>query len=70
MANNLELIGELRASLKNSRVVTPESEDYATSIQRWSDVAERKAVRLNDSFHVLRLHVAPQLMLIADCVRV
>ena len=48
MASNLELIKELRASLKTSRVVTPDSEDYATSIQRWSDVAEKKAVRLDD----------------------
>lgn len=55
MANTLELIKELRASLKNSRVVTPDSEDYAISIQRWSDVAVKKAVRLHDhdSFHVL-----------------
>lgn len=48
MASNVELINELRASLKNSKVVTPDSEDYAASIQRWSDVAEKKAVRLND----------------------
>ncbi|KIM94548.1 hypothetical protein OIDMADRAFT_135662 [Oidiodendron maius Zn] len=43
MASNVELINELRASLKNSKVVTPDSEDYAASIQRWSDVAEKKA---------------------------
>ncbi|KAF8860484.1 FAD-binding domain-containing protein [Acephala macrosclerotiorum] len=41
--SNAELIKELEKSLKNSRIVTPNSEDYAASIQRWSEVAERNA---------------------------
>lgn len=64
MAGNLELIKELRASLKTSRVVTPDSEDYATSIQRWSDVAEKKAVRLNDFMSFTFCNCAP---VDADC---
>ena len=39
------LVQELRASLKNSTVLTPESEGYTQSIKRWSDAVEKKAVR-------------------------
>lgn len=42
---NSALVEELKASLKDSTVVTPESESYEKSIERWSEAAERKAVR-------------------------
>lgn len=41
------LVHELRESLKSSAVLTPDSEEYAESIKRWSDAVERKAVRSN-----------------------
>lgn len=38
------LAAKLRDSLKESTVLTPDSEGYAKSIQRWSDAVEMQAV--------------------------
>lgn len=43
-ARKARLVKELKASLKQSSVLTPDSEGYAESIRRWSDAMERKAV--------------------------
>lgn len=43
------LIEKLRHSLKNSTVLTPESEGYREAIRRWSDAMEMKAVSLHES---------------------
>jgi hypothetical protein len=40
-------VEELRAQLKTSKLLTPDSEGYADSIKRWSGAAERPAVRSN-----------------------
>lgn len=40
------LVDKLRHSLKNSTVLTPESEGYTEAIRRWSDAMEMKAVSL------------------------
>ncbi|KAL9002134.1 MAG: hypothetical protein Q9188_004926, partial [Gyalolechia gomerana] len=37
------LVQELRASLHDSQVLTPDSEGYEDSIKRWSDAVERRA---------------------------
>lgn len=50
-----KLVDELQTGLKNSRIVTPDSEDYAFSIQRWSEVAERRAVSLKGILHPLAI---------------
>ncbi|GME66069.1 hypothetical protein ABOM_003993 [Neofusicoccum parvum] len=42
-ARKARLVKELKASLKQSSVLTPDSEGYAESIRRWSDAMERKA---------------------------
>ena len=39
-----QLVQELRASLKRSTVLTPNSEGYTESIKRWSDAVEKRAV--------------------------
>lgn len=39
------LVRELRRTLEDSRVLTPDSEGYAESIRRWSDGVEKRAVR-------------------------
>ena len=41
-----DLVDELRSSLKKSKIVTRDSEDYKESIKRWSDAVEREAVCL------------------------
>lgn len=43
------LVAKLRHSLKNSTVLTPESEGYREAIRRWSDAMEMKAVSLHES---------------------
>ena len=40
------LVDKLKCSLKNSAVLTPDSEGYAEAIRRWSDAVEMKAVSL------------------------
>ena len=37
-------IDQLKADLKGVTVLTPDSDGYADSIKRWSDLAERRAV--------------------------
>lgn len=43
MTLDASIIEKLKASLKSSTVLTPDSEGYAASIKRWSDAAEKKA---------------------------
>jgi len=45
---NSALVHELEARLTHSTIVTPDSKKYTESIKRWSDAAEKKAVRLVD----------------------
>lgn len=40
----ITLAEELRASLQQSTVLTPDSEGYAEGIKRWSDAVEKRAV--------------------------
>lgn len=49
------LAAKLRDTLKNSAVLTPDSEGYAKSIKRWSDAAEMPAVSYADSVKLDRL---------------
>ena len=46
-------IEQLKASLSSAEIVTPESENYAESIKRWSTAAEEPAV----SFHLILRHL-------------
>jgi hypothetical protein len=39
------LVEELKNSLKCSAVLTPDSDGYAESLVRWSEAAEKKAVK-------------------------
>ncbi len=39
------LVQELKATLKNSTILTPDSDGYGDSIRRWTDSVEMKAVR-------------------------
>lgn len=41
------LVGELKKTLEQSKVLTPDSEGYLNSIKRWSDSVEKRAVRVN-----------------------
>jgi hypothetical protein len=43
------LAAKLRNTLRTSMVLTPDSEGYAKSIQRWSDAVEMQAVSYIDS---------------------
>lgn len=42
-------IDELRKSVKASAVLTPDSEGYEESLHRWSEAAEKRAVRVFDA---------------------
>lgn len=39
------MVEELRSQLDASKLLTPKSEGYGESLKRWSEAAERKAVR-------------------------
>ena len=39
------LAKELESKMKNSIVLTPDSEGYSEIIKRWSNIAEKRAVR-------------------------
>ena len=38
------LVQELRNALSNSKVVSPGSDEYAASIERWTKTTEKEAV--------------------------
>lgn len=44
--SNPDLIEKLKASIKDSKVLTPTSDGYKESIKRWSDSSEKPAVSL------------------------
>lgn len=39
-----DLIIKLESCLKDSKVLSPSSDDYGARIKRWSDVSEKRAV--------------------------
>lgn len=41
-----ELVKMLESSLKDSRLLTPGSEEYSKKVKRWSDASEKPAVCL------------------------
>lgn len=43
-SNVTALAAKLRSTLKNSTVLTPDSEGYVAAIIRWSDEMEKRAV--------------------------
>jgi hypothetical protein len=43
-----DLVEELQASIKDSKVLTPTSDGYKESIKRWSDSSEKQAVSPHD----------------------
>lgn len=44
--SNPDLIEKLKASIKDSKVLTPTSDGYEESIKRWSDSSAKPAVSL------------------------
>jgi hypothetical protein len=46
--SNPDLVEKLKASIKDSKVLTPTSDGYKESIKRWSDSSEKQAVSPHD----------------------
>jgi hypothetical protein len=42
---NSEMLHELEEQLQDSVVLTPDSPEYPASLKRWSNAAEKEAVR-------------------------
>lgn len=46
--SNPDLIEKLKASIKDSKVITPTSDEYTESIKRWADSSIKPAVSLGE----------------------
>lgn len=46
---SISIIDELKVTLKDAQVITPNSEAYVESLERWARNSEKKAVRSLDS---------------------
>ena len=60
-----KLVEELRRSLQQPDVLTPESEGYAAAIVRWSDAVEKKAVcDMFSLFTIVKMLIIPKAIVV------